>query len=53
VTPAEATEAYCLPVLLDQHEADTGLEVETVVADSRYGTVENFLASKETTNQTQ
>ena len=44
VTPGEINEAHCLPSLVDQHEANTGLEVETVVADSKYGTVENFLA---------
>jgi hypothetical protein len=44
VTPGETNEAHCLPSLVDQHEANTRLEVETVVADSKYGTVENFLA---------
>ena len=47
VTPGEINEAHCLPSLVDQHEANTGLEVETVVADSKYGTVENFLACHE------
>jgi hypothetical protein len=44
VTPGETNEAHRLPSLVDQHEVNTGLEVETVVADSKYGTVENFLA---------
>ena len=30
--------------LVDQHECNTGMEVETAVADSQYGTVENFRA---------
>jgi transposase len=30
--------------LVDQHEHNTGMEVETAVADSQYGTVENFRA---------
>lgn len=44
VTPGEVNEAHCLSTLVDQHETHTDLEVETVVADSKYGTVENFLA---------
>lgn len=47
VTPGETNEAHCLPSLVDQHEANTELEVETVVADSKYGTVENFLACRD------
>ena len=30
--------------LVDQHEHNTGMKVETAVADSQYGTVENFRA---------
>ena len=30
--------------LVDQHEHNTGMRVETAVADSQYGTVENFRA---------
>ena len=33
--------------LVDQHERNTRREVETVVADSQYGTVENFRACQE------
>lgn len=44
VTPGETNEAHQLSSLLDQHEQVTGTKCKTVVADSKYGTVDNFLA---------
>jgi len=43
-TPGEVNEAHLLIPLLKQHEETTGLSGKTVVADSKYGTIENFLA---------
>ena len=40
----DINEAHLMLPLLDQHQATTGLKAETVVADSKYGTIENFLA---------
>jgi len=42
-TPGEVNEAHLLVPLLQQHEEITGLPAKTVVADSKYGTIENFL----------
>lgn len=49
ITAVETTtgivdDAVKLGDLLDGHSANTGLEATTVAADSKYGTVENFLA---------
>jgi transposase len=44
VTPGIVNEALKLTDLLDQHEVHTGLQATTVVADTKYGTVDNFLA---------
>lgn len=49
ITASEATtgtvnEAHVMVPLLEQHEATTGIKVETVVADSKYGTIDNYLA---------
>ena len=47
-TPGIVNEAVVkLADLLDQHEAHTGLEATTVVTDTKYGTVDNFLACNE------
>jgi transposase len=43
VTPGQVNEAHRLPTLIEQHQENTEKAVETVVADSKYGTVENFL----------
>jgi len=37
-------EAHEMIPLLESHHLNTGIKAETVVADSKYGTVENFLA---------
>lgn len=49
ITASEATtgtinEAHLMLPLLERHEATTGIKVETVVADSKYGTIDNYLA---------
>lgn len=46
-TPGDVNEAHLLLPLLRQHEATTGATVGTVVADSKYGTIDNFLACHE------
>jgi hypothetical protein len=43
VTAGEVNEAHRLAELIDNHEANTGIAVKTVVADSKYGTIENYL----------
>ena len=40
----DINEAHLMLPLLDKHQATTGLQAETVIADSKYGTIENFLA---------
>lgn len=49
ITASEATtgtvnEAHVMVPLLKQHEAATGIKADTVVADSKYGTIDNYLA---------
>ena len=48
ITATEATagdinEAHLLMPLIESHNATTGLTANTVVADSKYGTIDNFL----------
>jgi transposase len=47
-TAGDVNEAHLLIPLLESHHANTGRMAETVVGDSKYGTVENFLACSET-----
>lgn len=42
-TPGDVNEAHVLSSLIEKHEATTGAKTETVVADSKYGTIDNFL----------
>jgi transposase len=42
-TPSSVNEAHLLTQLLDKHQAHTGCEARAAVADSKYGTTENFL----------
>jgi transposase len=42
-TPGDVNEAHLLTTLLDDHQANGARAAETVVADSKYGTVENLL----------
>jgi len=43
VTSAAVNEGHLLPGLIDQHTENTASQVEVVVADSQYGTVNNYL----------
>jgi transposase len=43
-TFGDVNEAHEMIPLLESHHLNTGIKAETVVADSKYGTVENFLA---------
>lgn len=43
VTPGDVNEAHRLRSLIDTHEKTTGQRVETAVADSKYGTTDNYL----------
>jgi transposase len=42
--PGDVNEAHLMLPLLEKHEALTEVKAETVVADSKYGTIDNFLA---------
>jgi len=44
VTSGEINEAHVLTSLIDQHENNTGKTVKTAVADSKYGTIDNYMA---------
>jgi transposase len=44
VTPGEVNEAHRLTSLIELHQETTGYTIDTVVADSKYGIVENYLA---------
>ncbi len=43
-TPGEVSEAHLMLDLLEEHLRLTGIQADTVVADSKYGTKENYLA---------
>lgn len=43
VTSGDVNDAHVLPDLVDQHEATTGSRVQVTVADTLYGTAENYL----------
>ncbi len=44
VTPGEVHEAQRMQALIDCHEKNTNKKVQTVVGDSKYGTIDNYLA---------
>jgi len=44
VTPGEVHESHRMQSLIDKHQENTGRTLETVVADSKYGTIENYLS---------
>ena len=46
-TPADVAENEKLVALVQQHEANTGEKVRTVVADAQYGTNDNFAACQQ------
>jgi transposase len=43
VTPGSVDDGEMLPDVIRGHEENTGSSVSTVVADSKYGTIENYL----------
>jgi transposase len=43
-TSGDVNEAHEMVPLLESHHLNTGIKADTVVGDSKYGTVENFLA---------
>ncbi len=43
-TPGDVNEAHRMINLAQQHRVNTGCSPKTVVADSKYGTIDNFLA---------
>jgi transposase len=47
VTPGAVNEAHKMLSLVDYHEATTSTRIATLVADSMYGTIDNFLALHE------
>lgn len=47
VTPGEVNEAHRMMPLIDKHQANTGKTINTVVADSKYGTIDNYLSCYE------
>lgn len=44
VTPGEVHESHCMDSLIDKHHENTGKKASTVVADSKYGTINNYLS---------
>ena len=44
VTPGEVHEAHRLQATIDGHEKNTGATVDAAIGDSKYGTIDNFLA---------
>jgi transposase len=44
VTSGEVNEAHRMIPLMERHHGNTGIKAETVVADSKYGTIDNYLA---------
>lgn len=46
-TTGSVDDAARLAELRQQHEANTGSQVEVIVADSKYGTVENFISCQQ------
>ncbi len=47
VTRGDVDDSHRFNSMLESHRNNTGTAVKTVVADSKYGTVENFLACKD------
>src|SRR5438876_5159328 len=46
-TPGSIAENKKLMTLIDQHQSNTRTQAQTVVADHKYGTAENFVACQE------
>jgi transposase len=47
VTAGDVNEAHRMVGLMDSHQNNTGMKAETIVADSKYGTIENLLDCKD------
>jgi transposase len=47
VTTGSVNEGHRMLPLINEHDMNTGLTAKTVVADSQYGTIENYLACHE------
>jgi transposase len=47
ITPGEVHESHRLESLIDTHEKNTERKVKTAVADSKYGTIDNYLACRD------
>jgi transposase len=47
VRPGVVNEAHMLGELLEKHQEHTGIQAETVVADSKYGTIANYLECRD------
>jgi len=47
VTTGSVNEAHRMLPLINEHDITTGATAKTVVADSQYGTIENYLACRE------
>lgn len=43
-TTGTVNEAHLMLPLLEKHEATTGIKADTIVADSKYGTIDNYLS---------
>ncbi|MCK5419594.1 MAG: transposase, partial [Desulfobacterales bacterium] len=43
VTPGEVHEAHRMQALIDSHEKNTATKVEAAIADSKYGTLDNYV----------
>lgn len=46
-TPGDVNEAHLMMPLVESHGCTTGAVADTVVADSKYGTIDNFLACRD------
>ncbi len=47
VTRGDVDDSHRFSAMLEAHQENTGMSAKTAVADSKYGTVENFLACKD------
>ena len=46
-TTGRINESYELTELIDQHQTNTKIVAKTIVADCKYGTIENYIACQE------
>jgi len=47
VTPGSVNEAHCMESLIGSHQKNTGRKVKIAVADTKYGTIENYLSCQD------